>query len=306
MEIYLPSKFPGCLLGSALGDSIGELAFRFRSKTRLDAEISDSKLLRYTDDTAMAIGVAQCLIETKTIDPERLGQIFHENFKKEPWRGYASGPPSIFGQVESFAVKYSEAAAGLFGGKGSFGNGSAMRVAPVGIFFFESPDLYERASQSARPTHSHRLARDGAAIQAKAVALAVKASPLEPFPREQFLDEIENFSRAPEFKAKIRILRELLSSDVSDAYAAKILGQSVAVHESLPFAVYCFAQYPDSFEKCIYCAVLNSGDRDTLGAMAGAISGAYLGVESIPKDWLEKLEGRKLLEELAKLLLNQL
>jgi poly(ADP-ribose) glycohydrolase ARH3 len=306
MQASLRSKFLGCLIGSALGDSIGELAFRFHSKTRLDTEVQNSELLRYTDDTAMAIGVAQCLVETKTTDPERLGQIFHENFKKEPWRGYASGPPSIFSEVESSGVKYSEAATGLFGGSGSFGNGSAMRVAPVGIFFFESAELYEQASQSALPTHSHTLARDGAAVQAKAVALAVRTPLAEAFPREQYLHEIEEFARTPEFKEKIHLIRKLLSSDASDGDAARTLGKSVAVHESLPFAIYCFAKYTGSFEKCLYCAILNGGDRDTLGAMAGAISGAYLGIESVPKQWLEKLEGGKLLENLAESLLKQL
>jgi len=305
MQESLRSKFLGCLIGSALGDAIGELAFRFRSKSRLEAEVQNSELLRYTDDTAMAIGVAQCLEEMKAIDPERLGQIFHENFKEEPWRGYASGPPSIFARVESDGVKYSEAASGLFGGTGSFGNGSAMRVAPVGLFFYDSVELYESARRSALPTHTHALAVDGAAVQAKAVALAVRFSPMKSFSSELYLEEIEAFARTPEFKSKMRLVRKLLSSPASEAEAATTLGKSVAVHESLPFAIYCFAKNPESFEKCLHCAILNGGDRDTLGAMAGAIAGAYLGVDSIPKQWLEKLEGRKLLESLAESLLNQ-
>ena len=63
---------------------------------------------------------------------------------------------------------------------------------------------------------------------------------------------------------------------------AQKLGQTVAAHESVPFAVYSFVRRPRSFEECLNCAVLNGGDRDTLGAMACAVSGAFLGVDSIP------------------------
>lgn len=298
------SKFSGCLLGSALGDAVGELAFCFRTKKRLDSEIERCELLRYTDDTAMAMGVARSLAEKKTIDPEHLGRIFHENFNKEPWRGYAAGPPSIFSRVESTGRSYVEVAAGLFGGRGSYGNGSAMRVAPVGLFFHDSAELRQQASRSALPTHSHELARDGAALQATAVALALRAEPHGSFPRDRFLEGLFEAARTPAFQGKIRLVRELVFSDAQDRHAAEALGKTVAVHESLPFAMYCFAKYPQSFEDCIYCSILNGGDRDTLGAMAGAISGARLGVEGLPKAWLEKLEGRNLLETLAGSLLR--
>jgi poly(ADP-ribose) glycohydrolase ARH3 len=73
----------------------------------------------------------------------------------------------------------------------------------------------------------------------------------------------------------------------------------VAVDESMPFALYSFLCFPESFEACLFCAILNGGDRDTLGAMAGALSGAYLGVEAIPNIWRRKLENRERIERLA-------
>jgi poly(ADP-ribose) glycohydrolase ARH3 len=71
------------------------------------------------------------------------------------------------------------------------------------------------------------------------------------------------------------------------------------MHESLPFALYAFLHHPRSYEECLLCAILNGGDRDTLGAMACAVSGAYLGVEAIPQAWREKLEKREYIENLA-------
>ncbi|MCE5336308.1 MAG: ADP-ribosylglycohydrolase family protein [Desulfobacteraceae bacterium] len=306
MQSTLLSRFTGCLIGEALGDAVGELAFSARTRDLLDSEVEKAELLRYTDDTAMALGIAQCLVESGSVAPEPLGRIFHANYSREPWRGYASGPPSIFARVQAVGIKYSEAASALFGGRGSFGNGSAMRVAPVGLFYHKSPELYERACESAMPTHTHPLALDGAAVQAKAVALAIGLPPGGAFSPRSFLEALEGFARTTEFRSKIRLALDLILSGASDPDAARTLGKSVAVHESLPFSLYSFAKYPASFRECIYCAVLNGGDRDTMGAMAGAISGAYLGVASLPGEWREKLENSVLFSELAASLMHNL
>ncbi len=53
------------------------------------------------------------------------------------------------------------------------------------------------------------------------------------------------------------------------------------------------------FEACLFCAILHGGDRDSLGAMACAISGAYLGIEAVPQAWREKSENRQTIETLA-------
>jgi poly(ADP-ribose) glycohydrolase ARH3 len=296
-------KYLGCMLGSALGDAIGELAFRFPEEGRLRAAIGAAPLLRYTDDTAMALGLAESLTEMGDLDPQHLGRTFHRHFNQEPWRGYAAGPPTIFQLVEKSGLTYQAAARQLFGGQGSRGNGAAMRVAPLGLFFHDTPDLYDQAVASAAVTHAHPLAQDGAAVQAGAVALAVQLDPRNPFPRDTFLRRMLALARTPEFKEKLSLVRALLKSAVPGAQAAGILGKSVMIHESLPFALYAFLARPHSFEDCLMEAVLNGGDRDTLGAMAGAISGAYLGATAITALWREKLENRDLIERLALALL---
>jgi len=95
------------------------------------------------------------------------------------------------------------------------------------------------------------------------------------------------------------LVRALIAGDVPPPDAARRLGRSVAVHESMPFAVYAFLRHPQAFEECLFCAVLHGGDRDTLGAMACAVSGAYLGVEAIPPAWRAKIENRSHIEDLA-------
>ncbi len=293
------TKFLGCLLGSALGDAIGELAFRHPREDPLRAAVDEAPLLRYTDDTAMALGLAESLAERGRLDPEHLGGTFHRNFDREPWRGYASGPLTIFSWVQHSGVSYTEAAKRLFGGAGSLGNGAAMRVAPLGLFRGAAPDLYDQAAASAAVTHAHPLAADGAALQALAVARALSLALVESLDREGFLESLRGFSRTAEFQEKLAWMGELLRRDASCQDAARVLGRSVMIHESLPFALYAFLKYPVSYEDCLMGAILHGGDRDTLGAMAGAVSGAYLGCGAISRVWRDKLENRDEIERLA-------
>jgi poly(ADP-ribose) glycohydrolase ARH3 len=298
------SRFSGCLLGSALGDAIGELAFHNTNIERLSYKLEMVKELIYTDDTAMAIGIAESLLTKGYLDPEHLGETFQKNFHRESWRGYASGPPTIFAAVAQTRITYVEAAKSLFGGRGSFGNGAAMRAAPVGLMYYDSKDLYEQVDLSASVTHSHPVGVDGSAIQAKAVAQAVDLDPEVEFSPDDFLNGLLDFTRTQEMKSKLHLLRRLIGENVSPVRAAQQIGRSVTAHESIPFSIYSFLLYPRSYKDCLYCSILNGGDRDTLGAMAGAISGAYLGVEALPQSWLAKLENRAIIQELALRLLK--
>ena len=201
--------------------------------------------------------------------------------------------------VKQSGITYAEAARGLFGGTGSLGNGAAMRIVPVGLFFHDSSDLYEKACMSAAVTHAHPVGKDGAAVQARAVSLVVKLDPKEAFSSRAFMDTLIDFSRTPEIEEKMRLIQKLINAQSPPSLAAEQLGQTVAVHESMPFALFSFLRHPKSFEDCLFCATLNGGDRDTLGAMACAISGAYLGIESISQSWRMKLENRSYIEDLA-------
>jgi poly(ADP-ribose) glycohydrolase ARH3 len=295
----LQSKFVGGLLGTALGDAIGELAFSAPSEAELRSKIAEVERLVYTDDTAMAIGLAESLLEVGRLDSQKLGDTLRANYEREPWRGYAIGPPTIFGLVARYKTPYLDAARSLFGGQGSFGNGAAMRIAPVGLFFHDSQDLYEQARLSAAVTHAHAIGIDGAAVLARAIAQAAALSPQDPLPVASFCQELIDFARTPEVQSKMTHVKHLALEQPPDHEAARRLGQSVAAHESMPFAVYAFVRYPHAFEACLLCATLNGGDRDTLGAMACAVSGAYLGSEAIPLPWQEKLENRQYIERLA-------
>jgi poly(ADP-ribose) glycohydrolase ARH3 len=295
----IEAKYLGSMVGSAVGDAMGELAFKYTEQKKLSAVVGRLKELRYTDDTAMAIGLATSVAQLGKIDIQHLGETFRRNFELEPWRGYASGPPSIFAMVRSLGISYTEAAQRLFGGTGSFGNGAAMRIAPLGLFFCDSPEIYKLACASAGVTHAHPVGKDGAAVQARAVAYVVKLGLKKGFLPRPFVRDLAEFSQTIKIREKIKLIEKLFDEDVSPAAAANRLGRSVAVQESMPFAIYSFISNPNSFEACLYCAIMHGGDRDTLGAMAGAISGAYLGIDAIPLEWRSKLENLTSIEKLA-------
>jgi len=299
MEADLKAKYLGGMVGSALGDALGELAFWNPERKRLCALVERLEELTYTDDTAMAIGLAASILEKRGIDQQHLGDTFSRNFNREPWRGYAPGPPAVFSLVRSGGISYVEAARSLFEGAGSLGNGAAMRIVPVGLVFHDSDCLYEVAVASAEVTHAHPVGKDGAAVLARAIAQAVKLSPESNIPGELFTQRLIDFARTEEIRRKMELVRTLIREEAPPARAAPLLGRSVAVDESMPFAIYSFLRHPKSFEECLFCATLSGGDRDTLGAMACAISGAHLGLEAIPHSWRQKLENRPTIERLA-------
>jgi len=296
----IESKFMGAMVGSALGDAIGEIAFIEQGRDRLLQAVEGAGELSYTDDTAMAIGLAESLIEQRGLDPEALGRRFHENYRREPWRGYGAGPPTIFRTVEREGNSYTAAAQRLFGGEGSAGNGAAMRIAPLGLLYFRSPDLDRTARDSAAVTHAHPVGRDGAAVQARAVAAAVGLDPDAEFDAIGFCDRLIEASQTDTIRGKMVAVREALAEGNSPGAVGDAVGRTVAVHESMPFAVFAFLRHPRDYEACLMCACLNGGDRDTLGAMACAISGAFLGGAAIPEPWRERLENHGYIETLGR------
>jgi poly(ADP-ribose) glycohydrolase ARH3 len=173
-------------------------------------------------------------------------------------------------------------ARGQFPG-GSFGNGAAMRVAPVGLFFCDDLDrVMEEARLSALPTHTHPLGVEGAQLLAVAVALAALPGPLD---RKGFYRELLRRARSEEFRWAVGTAARLRRGDT-----VAVLGNSLAAHRSVVTAVACFTASPDSYEGAVTRAIGLGDDTDTLAAMAGALSGAHLGVGAIPPHLLDALE----------------
>ncbi len=295
----LKSKFLGALLGTAIGDSLGA---PFEGSGGVSPEevartAERQKLLTYTDDTHMTIGIAESLLRMKRFDGKDMAQTFVRNYEQEPYRGYGPGPPHIFRLVRAGAA-WNEAGRSLYHG-GSYGNGSAMRVSPIGVFYHDDPAaLREIACKSSLITHAHRLGQEGAALQAYAVALATGVRSPSALNRRHFLAQLVSFSSEEIYREKLTKIEELLRQP-DKARAVLELGNGIAAFDSVPAAIYSFLSHPRSFAAAVLHAISLGGDADTIGAMTGAISGACLGVDLIPEEWRGKLENRRYIEELG-------
>jgi len=286
-------------VGAAIGDGLG--AWRegrgIARKGEIESLTEKLKSLIYTDDTHMTIGVAESLIKSQGFNGEHMAQTFLRNYESEPWRGYGPGPPRIFRMIRS-GEPWDSVAGKIYKG-GSFGNGSAMRVAPVGLLYSDNPEkLREIAYKSSSITHSHELGKEGAALQAYAVALALNTPSGEDIEREAFLLKLQNFAQNQLYKEKIASIKELLGEQ-DRAKVIAVLGNGIEAPRSVPTAIYCFLLQPKSYKNTVTYAISLGGDTDTIASMAGAISGAYLGIEAIPQEWRAKLENRDYIEGLA-------
>jgi poly(ADP-ribose) glycohydrolase ARH3 len=304
----LRSRFRGTLVGAAVGDALGA---RFEGanrvypedlvaiRTRLERERPIR--LRWTDDTAMTIGLAESLIERRGFDGAHVAAVFARHHAAEPWRGYGAGPPRIFAMLER-GVPWDEAAASMYGGSGSFGNGAAMRVSPAGLFAHRDlEEVAEVARGSAVVTHTHPLGVEGAVLQAVAVALLVRRPEGEPLDPVGFTAALVPHVREPEFEERLEAIPELLA-DGSGGEVEEVvrrLGNGIEAHRSVPTALLAFLRHPTSFVDAALAAIGFGGDADTIGSMAGALAGAHLGWEAIPEVWREGVEAAERLVELA-------
>ena len=139
---------------------------------------------------------------------------------------------------------------------------------------------------------------EGAAIQAYAVALAVNADPSSELDSHTFLGKLKDFTQNEVYKRKLERVGNLLG-ETNKVRVARELGNGVEAYNSVPTTIYCFLRNWNSFDDSVLYAVSLGGDTDTIGAMTGAISGAYHGVEAIPEQWKSRLERGDYIEELA-------
>lgn len=286
----------GALLGTFVGDALG-MPFEGASPSAIPAqpEMVDARLGRgtYTDDTEMMIVLAESLVEDGEVVAELLARRFLE--RHDPQRGYGSGTLRVFAHWRDGVAVHS-AAALLFGGRGSLGNGAAMRIAPIGVRFWPDPQhLIEQACRSATVTHAHRLGVDGAVAQAAAVGAAMRG--------EDVVTVASAAAETDEMRRQLDTVGNLLAGPpTGPTTVADLLGNTAAAPRSVPAAIYA-ACHVDDFREAVSFAVRCGGDTDTIGAMAGAIAGARHGYSAIPSVWLDSLEdgtyGRSHVERLA-------
>lgn len=155
----LRSKFRGCLLGALFGDALGaqfegEYAYipvpshRFElfSKEKLSEMEASKKRFHFTDDSAMTIALCRSLLSEKTLNINHLAQQYVETYFREPMRGYGGSVATVFKKLKESYDDVTLPAREQFYGRGSYGNGAAMRVSPLALFYHNDLELLKRVS----------------------------------------------------------------------------------------------------------------------------------------------------------------
>ena len=166
------SKARGALLGAAVGDALGQPleGHRAPGPRDIDLALAPDRDLRWTDDTALTIALAESLVDVGDLDEDRLAAAFARAWSTEPWRGFGARAATLF-QAVIEGGSWRELARAAH----SWGNGAAMRVAPIAVFAAgDIEHTLDLARRSALVTHTHPLGVDGAVAQAFAVASALR------------------------------------------------------------------------------------------------------------------------------------
>ena len=288
-------RFHGCLLGLALGDAMGapfeggpleRLVWRCIGRTRQGQA-------RWTDDTQMALDVADSLAARGHIDADDLARRFAASYR---WsRGYGAGTAKVLRRIRrGVAWRVANRAAHA---DGSHGNGGAMRAPVVGLFFGGSAELGAAARASAEVTHAHPLGLEGAALVAAATASAACGADA----RGVIAAASAQCTEAP-FREQIETVGSWLErGDAPDARTVRAtLGNGVAAARSCATAVHAAARFLGApFVELQRFVVALRGDVDTIGAMAGAMWGAANGARRLPEEQLAQLEQRERIEAAA-------
>ena len=278
------------LEGLSVGDAFGERFFSCSVEEMTPQRLAPPGPWPYTDDTEMALSVVSALRQSGEIDQDRLARSFSEHF--DPARGYGPAMQDIVPMMW-LPGSWVSLSRRVFGGQGSFGNGAAMRVAPLGAFFAD--DLEAAASQafdSAIVTHAHPEAAAGAVAVAVGAALAWQWRDTRPFPElPEFLENILTLVPEGEVRCGIETARDL-PLDTAVSQAARVLGSGdgATAQDTVPFVLWCAGQHLGSYEEALWLTVQGLGDRDTTCAMVGGIVVMSAPWATFPHNWNEACE----------------
>lgn len=293
MALTLRSRYLGAMLGLACGDAVGTtVEFSPRGAFRPVTDMVGGgpfglKPGQWTDDTSMALCLAESLLTKGAFDP--LDQMTrYVNWWR---RGYLSSTGTCFdiGMTVRSALSRFATSGDPFSGSidpNTAGNGSLMRLAPVVLFAY--PDVgttLRHAADSSRTTHGAPEAVESCQLFA-----SLLCGTLSGVRKERLFAELSYSANEPKLVELAR--GAFISKDDDD-----IRGSGYCV-QSLEAALWCFWN-TESFEEAVLRAVNLGEDADTTGAIVGQIAGAYYGVEAIPSKWIEQLAMRDDIEAMA-------
>ncbi|HAX85339.1 MAG TPA: ADP-ribosylglycohydrolase [Cyanobacteria bacterium UBA11370] len=302
----LIERYRGCLLGLATGDAVGTtLEFKPPGtftpiKDMVGGGPFDLEPGQWTDDTSMALCLAESLIHCNGFDPtdqlQRYLEWYHEGHLSSTGHCFDIG-----NTVYSALIQFETTGEPYCGSTHprSAGNGSIMRLAPVPLFFAKNPEkAIQMSANSSRTTHGAATAIDACRYLGGLIVGAVNGAS-----REELLSSY--YSPIPNYwneNPLVDEIDEIAAGSFKERQPPEIRGTGYVV-KSLEAALWAF-YHSQSFEEGCLLAVNLGDDADTTGAVYGQLAGAFYGEQGIPQSWRDKLAYRDLIEYFAKRLFN--
>jgi len=278
--------------GLSVGDAFGQQLVAVPG-SQIRARLLPPPIWRYTDDTEMGLAVYEVLGDFGFLNQDDLARVFARRWADDMYRGYGSGAHRILSAVGR-GEPWQEAARREFNSAGSMGNGSAMRVAPVGAYFADDwAKAAEQAQRSAEVTHTHLEGIAGAVAVAVAAAYAWYA-------RDRAGDKSVGselfetvLAHTPDGPTRRGIEQAAMIPHDTPLFEVVPLlgnGSNVTCPDTVPLCLWCAARHLHHYEEALWTTALAGGDMDTTAAIVGGIVVMATGRGGIPPEWLKARE----------------
>lgn len=321
--------YRGCLLGGAIGDALGwpvefleysNIIKKFGTNGIQDLVCTKSGKAEITDDTQMTLFTAEGILRSQTrgfqkgiCHPPTSVYFAYQRWMQTQGRSAFSDEDWIFdGWLLKVKELHQRRAPGnscisaLLDGKigtvndpinDSKGCGGVMRVAPAGLFY-PKEQAFDMAVDFTALTHGHPSGYLSAGALAFIISLIIDGSDIETAVKDTLMELTKHKGHEECYQALQNALN-LAHSSMKPLSAISKLGEGWVGEEALAISVYCALKYATDFRNALITSVNHDGDSDSTGAITGNILGAYLGIDEIPREWIEKVELKDVIIQVA-------
>lgn len=281
------------LEGLSVGDALGQCFFSLSADEEariLSGEDLPEAPWFYTDDTEMSLSVVSVLADHSSIDQDLLAVSFAKHYSYD--RAYGPAMHRALARIRE-GENWRTVSGSLFSGQGSYGNGAAMRSAPIGAYFAgDVENLILHATRAAEITHSHPEAIAGAIAVAAAAGVAAMSRAEGTSPcHDEFLERLIELVPDSEVRALLVKARSM-GKVTSISFPTSVLGDgtNMSAQDTVPFALWCCARKLTNFEEAVWLGIRGGVDRDTIAAIVGGVVACHVGKEQIPAEWVSRRE----------------
>ena len=318
------NRIAGSLIGGAIGDALGyQIEFKRGIKDKEVTRFNGTGII--SDDTQMTLFTANAFLWRETrlclhgISPLPSDAIYlgYLDWLKTQ-NGFDNGHFPItwirdIPELNQNRAPGNTCLSALSSGKkgtiespinDSKGCGTVMRVAPIGLYARDEKIAGEIAAEASAITHGHPLGIIPSYVMSAMINLILNKNMGLIDSLNKSIDLLKEYNKfknedIESFINLVKKATKLSKEDKNDIDAIKELGEGWVADEAFAIALYSCLKYQNSFEDTVVCAVNHDGDSDSTGAIAGNIIGTYLGLDKIPSYYVDNVELKDVILEIA-------